>query len=233
MPAETRATDDDTIIGIDLGTTNSEVAIVSGGKPSIVEEGGEAILPSCVGLDAAGRRHRRTPGPQPGRGRPGTDRALGQAPHGLRDAGADGQGRLHPAGDFGLHSQGAQGTGGPRARPGRAQGGHHRPGVLHRHPAPGDARSRGDRRPDGRADHQRTDGRRAQLRVRRRGGPHPPRLRPGRRDLRRLRGANRTRRGRSAGHRRRTTSSRRRLRRARPRTPEHARRDGAGGRERP
>ena len=54
MRSETRAADDDTIIGIDLGTTNSEVAIVSGGKPSIVEEGGEAILPSCVGLDDAG-----------------------------------------------------------------------------------------------------------------------------------------------------------------------------------
>ena len=49
-----KATDDDTIIGIDLGTTNSEVAIVSGGQPSIVEDGGEAILPSCVGLDEAG-----------------------------------------------------------------------------------------------------------------------------------------------------------------------------------
>ena len=54
MPAETRAADDDTIIGIDLGTTNSEVAIVSGGKPTIVEEEREAILPSCVGLDEAG-----------------------------------------------------------------------------------------------------------------------------------------------------------------------------------
>ena len=54
MPAETRAADDDTIIGIDLGTTNSEVAIIAGGKPSIVEESGEAILPSCVGLDDAG-----------------------------------------------------------------------------------------------------------------------------------------------------------------------------------
>ena len=54
MPAETRAADDDTIIGIDLGTTNSEVAIISGGRPSIVEEGGEAILPSCVGLDDSG-----------------------------------------------------------------------------------------------------------------------------------------------------------------------------------
>ena len=45
---------DDTIIGIDLGTTNSEVAIVTGGKPSVVEERGEAILPSCVGIDDAG-----------------------------------------------------------------------------------------------------------------------------------------------------------------------------------
>ena len=45
---------DDTIIGIDLGTTNSEVAIVTGGKPSVVEERGEAILPSCVGLDDTG-----------------------------------------------------------------------------------------------------------------------------------------------------------------------------------
>ena len=42
------------IIGIDLGTTNSEVAIISGGRPEVVREGGEAILPSCVGLDEAG-----------------------------------------------------------------------------------------------------------------------------------------------------------------------------------
>ena len=54
MPAETRTADDDTVIGIDLGTTNSEVAIISGGKPSIVEDEGEAILPSCVGVDDAG-----------------------------------------------------------------------------------------------------------------------------------------------------------------------------------
>ena len=48
------ASDNDTIIGIDLGTTNSEVAILDGGKPSIVRDRGEAILPSCVGLDDAG-----------------------------------------------------------------------------------------------------------------------------------------------------------------------------------
>ncbi|MCY4605890.1 MAG: Hsp70 family protein [Gemmatimonadetes bacterium] len=43
------------VIGIDLGTTNSEVAIISGGTPQIVREGDEAILPSCVGLDEMGQ----------------------------------------------------------------------------------------------------------------------------------------------------------------------------------
>ena len=46
--------DSDTVIGIDLGTTNSEVAILSGGRPEVVREDGDAILPSCVGLDEAG-----------------------------------------------------------------------------------------------------------------------------------------------------------------------------------
>ena len=45
----------ETIIGIDLGTTNSEVAVISGGTPQMVRERDEAILPSCVGLDEAGR----------------------------------------------------------------------------------------------------------------------------------------------------------------------------------
>ena len=47
--------DTDTIIGIDLGTTNSEVAVIRGGRPVVLEEDGEAILPSVVGLDAQGR----------------------------------------------------------------------------------------------------------------------------------------------------------------------------------
>ena len=46
--------DNETIIGIDLGTTNSEVAILSGGNPHIVREDGDGILPSCVGLDEEG-----------------------------------------------------------------------------------------------------------------------------------------------------------------------------------
>ena len=43
------------IVGIDLGTTNSEVAIVVDGQPRIVEEDGDrGIVPSCVGLDDQG-----------------------------------------------------------------------------------------------------------------------------------------------------------------------------------
>ncbi len=42
------------VIGIDLGTTNSEVTIIDGGTPRIVGSGDDAILPSCVGLDDSG-----------------------------------------------------------------------------------------------------------------------------------------------------------------------------------
>jgi molecular chaperone DnaK len=43
------------IVGIDLGTTNSEVAIVRDGKPVVFEEDGDPILPSFVGLSEDGR----------------------------------------------------------------------------------------------------------------------------------------------------------------------------------
>ena len=45
----------ETIIGIDLGTTNSEVAIIRDGRPFVIEEDGDPILPSVVGLDSQGR----------------------------------------------------------------------------------------------------------------------------------------------------------------------------------
>src|SRR3954467_5479901 len=46
----------ETIIGIDLGTTNSEVAVVRDGKPVVLpDEEGDPILPSVVGLDPQGR----------------------------------------------------------------------------------------------------------------------------------------------------------------------------------
>ena len=42
------------IIGIDLGTTNSEVAIVENGKVRIIADGEKKILPSVVGIDDSG-----------------------------------------------------------------------------------------------------------------------------------------------------------------------------------
>ncbi|GAB4256128.1 MAG: molecular chaperone DnaK [Methylomicrobium sp.] len=44
----------DIIIGIDLGTTNSEVAIVDNGKVNVIAEDGKKILPSFVGVDDSG-----------------------------------------------------------------------------------------------------------------------------------------------------------------------------------
>ncbi len=45
----------DTIIGIDLGTTNSEVAIVRDGQPHVFTDDNDPILPSFVGLSEDGR----------------------------------------------------------------------------------------------------------------------------------------------------------------------------------
>src|SRR5947209_10914157 len=45
----------DTLVGIDLGTTNSEVALVRDGQPAVFEEDGDPILPSFVGLSEDGR----------------------------------------------------------------------------------------------------------------------------------------------------------------------------------
>jgi molecular chaperone DnaK len=46
----------ETIIGIDLGTTNSEVAVVRNGVPVVIPgDDGDPILPSVVGLDPQGK----------------------------------------------------------------------------------------------------------------------------------------------------------------------------------
>jgi len=45
----------DTILGIDLGTTNSEVAVIRDGQPVVLADDGEPILPSVVGLGPDGR----------------------------------------------------------------------------------------------------------------------------------------------------------------------------------
>src|SRR3954468_7442659 len=45
----------DQIVGIDLGTTNSEVAVVKDGQPHVFTEDNDPILPSFVGLSEDGR----------------------------------------------------------------------------------------------------------------------------------------------------------------------------------
>lgn len=44
----------ETILGIDLGTTNSEVAVFQDGRPVVLKKDAQAILPSVVGLDSNG-----------------------------------------------------------------------------------------------------------------------------------------------------------------------------------
>lgn len=43
------------VIGIDLGTTNSEVAFVFNDTPVVIEDDDRGIMPSCVGIDRNGR----------------------------------------------------------------------------------------------------------------------------------------------------------------------------------
>jgi molecular chaperone DnaK len=45
----------DIIVGIDLGTTNSEVAVLRDGRPVVLEADGDPILPSVVGLGPDGK----------------------------------------------------------------------------------------------------------------------------------------------------------------------------------
>jgi molecular chaperone DnaK (HSP70) len=42
------------IVGIDLGTTNSEIAAFVDGKPQVIGNGAQLMLPSCVGLSPSG-----------------------------------------------------------------------------------------------------------------------------------------------------------------------------------
>src|SRR6266700_2420955 len=44
----------DLIVGIDLGTTNSEIAALTGGHVRVLGPGDTRMLPSCVGFSATG-----------------------------------------------------------------------------------------------------------------------------------------------------------------------------------
>ena len=153
------------IIGIDLGTSNSAAAVMEGGRPRIIPSaegttvGGKAF-PSYVAFTKDGQLLVGEPARRQAVSNPegtftafkrkmGTDYKYKRPRQGVHAPAAL---RLHPAED----------QAGRRGLPGREgrEGGHHRPGLLQRQPAPGDQGRRRDRRPGGRAHRQRAHGRR-------------------------------------------------------------------------
>ena len=175
------------IIGIDLGTTNSVVAVMEGKEAKVIPNAeGNRLTPSVVaftdkGETLVGEPARRQAVTNPTRTVYSIKRFMGRRHSEVASRREDGalqvvggpedyvkvdvdDKRIHAAGNLGQDP--AQAEGGGRGLPGPQgqQGRDHRAGLLQRRPAPGDQGRRPDRRPGGRADHQRADGRVAGLR---------------------------------------------------------------------
>ena len=197
------------IIGIDLGTTNSVVAVMEGGEVTVIpNQEGSRLTPSVVAFTSKGETLVGEPAKRQAVTNPkGTIYSIKRF-MGRRHGEVQAEEKMVPyevvggADDFVKVRVGGkeytppeisafdppQAQGGRREPP-RAQGpqgGHHRPGLLQRQPAPGHQGRRPDRRARGRADHQRADRRGAGLRPRQEEEREDRRLRPRRRHLRHL-----------------------------------------------
>ena len=198
------------IIGIDLGTTNSVVAVMEGGDPVVIPnaEGGRTT-PSVVAFTKDGERlvgqvAKRQAVTNPKQTIFSIKRFMGRrlnevteetkrvpykvvaGPNGL--AAVEIGGKVYTPPEISAMilqkmKQTAEDYLGTHGR----QGGHHRAGVLQRRAAPGHQGRRQDRRPRRAAHHQRADGRGARLRPRQEEGREGRGVRPRRRHLRHLR----------------------------------------------
>ena len=157
---------EETILGIDLGTTNSEVAVIRNGKVEVLGENGELILPSVVGFDNQGRLLVGTPARNqfilaPERTVRSIKRKMGEDVT-VRMGEQEFSPQEVSAIILRTLKERAERQLGFRA----SQGRHHRARVLQRAAARGDARSGRVGRSGGRSHHQRTHGRVAELRGR-------------------------------------------------------------------
>ena len=183
------------VLGIDLGTTNSVMAVMEGGEPTILENAeGNRLTPSVVAVNPktgerlVGQVARRQAITNPENTIFSVKRFMGRKfddPRSRRRSSSSRtRSRRASNGDVrvvdgrqgvlaarGLGDDPAEAEGGRRGEPGRDghPGGHHRPGLLQRQPAPGDQGRRPDRRPRSAAHHQRADRRLAGLRPRQEG----------------------------------------------------------------
>ena len=186
------------IIGIDLGTTNSCVAVMEGGQPTVIaNQEGNRTTPSVVAFTKSGERlvgqvAKRQAITNPENTIFSIKRFMGRRYRRSQRRDEDGplQGRprrqrRRPRGDHGqevfaarnLGDDPDQAEGSRRSLPGREghPGRDHGSGVFQRRPAPGHQGRRQDRRPGSHAHHQRADGRRAGLRPRQEEATKPSR----------------------------------------------------------
>ena len=180
------------VIGIDLGTTNSCVAVMDGTTPKVIENSeGARTTPSIVAFTDDGERlvgqpAKRQAVTNPERTFFAIKRLIGRTYQ--RPDDPEGQGRSSPTRSSRRRTAtpGSRRTASPirlrRSPPSSCTkmketaeahlgahghaGGHHRSGLLQRRAASGDQGRRQDRRPRSAAHHQRADGGGARLRAR-------------------------------------------------------------------